>query len=286
MTTQLYLTWRQSGRHWQVHLTIHTLPLILYRIYQRLGNILNMARRGNRTKSSDGNGEKPVVNLCGVKHPSSGSNSAASRGSLDLRKNSDGKSGAPNLALSSSKKRAGEDSVTIESLPKGKDLKKFCGHVMTDDFELASRVLFKVFESRPLKTLSKSFESIPFIDTGLSGSKAAKPIATRNLIDSKLVSDTPVVSSLIVDSFIQSKVDCNEYLATLEFKDKEIDRLRKREVDLLAKLDASTKTNLALVTENLALNESFNKKLQDTEEKMRGIYVKNQIKKEDRFIDL
>ncbi len=54
--------------------------------------------------------------------------------------------------------------------------------------------------------------------------------------------------------------------------------MKKREIALLAKLDKATKSNLVLVKENLSLKEGYKKDLQEAEDKMRSVYVKNQIK--------
>ena len=58
---------------------------------------------------------------------------------------------------SSSKKRTFDDSVTLTNLPKGKEFKKFCGHIATGDYELASRTgVFKCNKKSFQKYTSKS----------------------------------------------------------------------------------------------------------------------------------
>ena len=179
----------------------------------------------------------------------------------------------------SSKKRTFDDSVTLTNLPKGKEFKKFCGHIATGDYELASRTLFKVSESHPLKTLSKdSAGASPFLETRLGNSRITKTPGAQNLIDSKMVGKTVDLSTLVVDTFVNSKADSSEMLKSLDERDKEIDRLKKREISLLAKLEQATESNLKLIRENLSLREGYSKELQDAENKMRDVYVKNQIR--------
>ncbi len=82
--------------------------------------------------------------------------------------------------LTSSSKRTFDDGVALSKIPKGKEFKKFCGHIATGDYELASRTLFKVSESRSLKTISKdSAGNSPLLETRLGSARATKTPGVR-----------------------------------------------------------------------------------------------------------